>query len=251
MKTLAILLLAALCAGAADFDHSYAQFDAVLKKHVRNARVDYPALKAGRAPLDATLKQFGAVTEGEFGRWTQPQQLAFLINLYNAATLQLIIDHYPLRSIKDIGNILKGPWKQEVVPLLGHTTTLDYLEHGVLRKRYNEPRVHFAIVCASIGCPPLRAEAYTADRLDAQLADQGRAFLQTPEKNRVDAADGTLFLSPIFKWFSEDFEKKSGSVVAFVTPFFAPADQSVLRTRRDLKIRYTDYDWSLNDLKRR
>ena len=147
------------------------------------------------------------MTEVEFNRWTQPQQLAFLINLYDAATLKLIVEHYPVKSIKDIGNFFKGPWKQEVVPLLGKTVTLDYLEHGVLRKKYAEPRIHFAIVCAAKGCPPLRAEAFVADRLNEQLDDQGRVFLGPKEKNRWDTHARVLYLSPIFKWFSEDFER--------------------------------------------
>ena len=247
MKTVgfSIALLLSLCAArAAEFDHSHAALDRVLKARVKNERVDYVALKADAKDLDAWLRGAGAVSEAEFHRWTQPQQLAFLMNLYNAATLRLVLDHYPLKSIKDIGSIFKGPWKQEVVPLLGQTVTLEHLEHQVLRKKYAEPRVHFAIVCAAKGCPPLRAEAFVADKLDAQLDEQGRIFLGTKEKNRVDAAARTIWLSPIFKWFSEDFEKKSGSVVKFVTPFFSAEDQKALRP--GWKISYTDYDWSLN-----
>ena len=247
MKTLGFFgaILLSLCAArAAEFDHTHAALDRVLKARVKNERVDYPALKADSKDLDAWLQSAGAVTEAEFNRWTQPQQLAFLMNLYNAATLRLILDHYPLKSIKDIGSLFKGPWKQEVVPLLGKTVTLEHLEHQVLRKKYAEPRVHFAIVCAAKGCPPLRAEAFVADKLDVQLDEQGRVFLGTKEKNRVEAGARTIYLSPIFKWFSEDFEKKSGSVVKFVTPFFSAEDQKALRP--DWKVSYTDYDWSLN-----
>jgi hypothetical protein len=250
MKTPGILLAVALslCVGrAAEFDHTHAALDRVLKARVKNERVDYVALKADSKDLDAWLKSAGAVSEAEFNRWTQPQQLAFLINLYNAATLRLILDHYPLKSIKDIGSVFKGPWKQEVVPLLGKTVTLDYLEHSVLRKKYAEPRIHFAIVCAAKGCPPLRAEAFVPDKLNEQLDEQGRIFLGTKEKNRWDANAHVLYLSPIFKWFSEDFEKKFGSVVKFVTPFFPAEVQKQMQSAKSVDIRYTDYDWSLNE----
>ena len=236
-----------LClAGAAEFDHSHAALDRVLKARVKNERVDYAGLKADSKDLDVWLKSAGTVTEAEFNRWSQSQQLAFLINLYNAATLRLILDHYPLKSIKDIGSVFKGPWKQEVVPLFGKTVTLDYLEHGILRKKYHEPRVHFAIVCAAKGCPPLRAEPFVPDKLNEQLDDQGRIFMGGKERNRFDARASTLYLSPIFKWFSEDFETKSGSVVKFVTPFF-PADvRKQIESAKSVNIRYTEYDWSLN-----
>ena len=238
-------LLSLCVASAAEFDHSNAALDRVLKARVKNERVDYAALKADSKDLDAWLKSAGTVTEADFNRWSQSQQLAFLMNLYNAATLRLIVDHYPLKSIKDIGSVFKGPWKQEVVPLFGKTITLDYLEHGILRKKYNEPRLHFAIVCAAKGCPPLRAEAFLPDRLNEQLDEQGRVFMGMTEKNRFDAKSETMYLSPIFKWFSEDFEK-SGSVVKFVTPFF-PADvRKQIESAKRVNLRYTEYDWSLN-----
>ena len=241
------LVLSMSVASAAEFDHSHAALDRVLKARVKNDRVDYAGLKADSKDLDAWLKNAGGVTEAEFNRWSQPQQLAFLMNLYNAATLRLIIDNYPLKSIKDIGSLFKGPWKQEVVPLFGKTVTLDHLEHDILRKKYAEPRLHFAIVCAAKGCPPLRAEAFVPDKLNEQLDEQGRIFMGTKEKNRFDAKGGTLYLSPIFKWFSEDFEKKSGSVTKFVTPFFPPEVQKQIQAAKSSDIRYTDYDWSLND----
>jgi hypothetical protein len=254
MKTLGFVggfLLSLGVACAAEFDHSHAALDRVLKARVKDERVDYAALKADSKDLDAWLKSTSAVTETEFNRWSQSQQLAFLINLYNAATLRLILDHYPLKSIKDIGSIFKGPWKQEVVPLFGKTVTLDYLEHSVLRKKYAEPRIHFAIVCAAKGCPPLRAEAFVADKLNEQLDEQGRIFLGVKEKNRFDSNGRVLYLSPIFKWFSEDFEKKSGSVVKFVTPFFPVEVQKQIQSTKSADIRYTDYDWSLNEQPKR
>jgi hypothetical protein len=231
---------------AAEFDHSHTLFDKVLKAHVKEALVNYPALKANPKDLNTYLDQLAAVSEADFQKWSEKQQLAFLMNLYNAATLRLIIDNYPIASIKKIGGLLSGPWKQEVVRLFGQVTTLDHLEHQILRKKYTEPRVHFAIVCAAYGCPPLRSEAYVADKLDAQLDDQGRKFLGTANKNSVEARARVLYLSPIFKWFSEDFEKKSGTVQKFVAPFFSEDSRKEIE-KGGLKIKYTDYDWSLND----
>lgn len=248
---LAVLLLVAGSLPAAEFDHSHAALDRVLKARVQDERVNYAALKAAPEDLKAWLTSAGSVTETEFTRWSRPQRLAFLINLYNAAALQLVIDHYPVKSIKDIGGFFKGPWKQEVVPLFGQRVTLDYLEHGVLRPEYQEPRVHFAIVCAAKGCPPLRAEAFVADRLEQQLAEQGRIFLGSRAKNYFDASTGTLHLSPIFKWFSADFESGSGSVVKYVTPFFPAAVQEQIRRAPSVRVRHTAYDWSLNEPPRR
>jgi hypothetical protein len=233
----------------AAFDHSHEKLDRLLKQHVRNARVDYAALKTDRQPLDAYLLECSVVKEPDFRQWTEQQQLAFLINLYNAATLQLVASHYPVPSIKKIGGWFKGPWDQECVRVFGRTTTLDDLEHGMLRRNYREPRIHFAIVCAAQGCPPLRPEAYTAARLNQQLEEQARAFLRQRASNRVEPGQHTVYLSPIFKWFREDFENAE-PILKFLAPYFPAEDQQRLAAERDWKIRYTEYDWSLNDASR-
>lgn len=247
--SIATLGLAGLLAGAsaaAAFDHAHARFDRVLKARVRDAAVDYAALRRDPEPLADYLDALAAVPEAEFNGWPKPERLAFLLNLYNAATLKLIADHYPVKSIKDIGGFLGSPWKAEVVRLFGKATTLDHVEHGRVRKLYAEPRAHFAMVCAAKGCPPLRAEAYTAARLDGQLNEQGRIFLAQASKNRVDAGRRVVHLSPIFKWFSEDFDQPAGSVLKFVTPFFDDASRRALAGGK-FTVRYTDYDWSLNE----
>ncbi|EEF59972.1 DUF547 domain-containing protein [Pedosphaera parvula] len=232
---------------AAEFDHSHQHFDRVLKQYVKNGLVNYAGLKTHPQELNSYLDQLASVPEDEFARWNENQQMAFLINLYNAATLRLIVDHYPVKSIKDIGGVLNGPWKQKVVHLWGETITLDDLEHGILRKRYAEPRVHFALVCAAHGCPPLREEAYTEKKLNEQLDDQGRRFIGNKEKNRVDVSAHVVYLSPIFKWYAQDFEKKGSPVLKWITPFFTKEEQAALTNGGEFKIRYTDYDWSLND----
>ena len=228
---------------AAGFDQSHAIFDGVLKQYVKNARVDYASLKAHPQDLDRYLNQVAAVSKAEFEKWSEPQQIAFLINTYNAYTLRLIIDHYPLKSIKDIGGWFSGPWDQSVVELFGETMDLNTVEHKILRVDYAEPRIHFALVCAAKGCPPLRGEVYTGSLLEAQLADQAKQFLADTNKNRIGASERTVYLSPIFKWYGGDFEKKSGSVLAALQPYWPEKAGST----DGLKIRYTDYDWSLNE----
>jgi len=222
-----LALLVWSLADAADFDQSHAPFDSVLKSYVKDARVNYSALKAHPQELDRFLDQVAAVSETGFKRWTEKQQIAFLINAYNAYTLRLILDHYPVKSIKDIGTLFKGPWDQPVVHLFGRTLTLNTVEHKMLRKDYSEPRIHFALVCAAKGCPPLRGEAYVADRLDEQLDDQARQFLADSQKNRVDASRRTVYISPIFKWYGEDFEKKSGGVLRFLKPYWPEKERAI------------------------
>jgi len=226
-----------------DFDHTHKLLDDLLQANVKDERVDYKALKAAPGDLRTYLGQAAAVTEKEFKTWTEEQQLAMLINLYNAATLNLIVDNYPVKSIKDIGSLFKKPWKIESLTLFGAATTLDHLEHEILRKQYKEPRIHFAIVCAAKGCPALRPSAFTPDNLDAQLNEQGEKFLRDKGKNSVAADEETVYLSKIFDWFEEDFN--GGKVIEFVRPYFSEEDAKALGD--GFKIKYTDYDWSLNE----
>lgn len=245
----AAFLLAAATASA--FDHTHAAFEGVLQRHVRDGLVDYAALKAAPRDLDRYLAALAAVPEAEFKAWSEPQRLAFLLNLYNAATLRLILDHYPLTSIRRIGFLPGAAWKKEGVALFGKKVSLDHVEHGIIRPEYPDARAHFALVCAARGCPPLRGEAYVAPRLDAQLDDQGRVFLGDSRKNRVEVATRTVHLSAIFKWFAGDFEAAGGTVLKFVTPFFPDPARAALAAGGDFTIAYTDYDWSLNDQAKR
>lgn len=238
-------MIAASRAAAAEFDQTHALFNNVLTQYVKDARVDYAALKAHPQDLTRYLDQVATVNKAEFKKWSEVEQIAFLSNAYNAYTLRLIIDHYPIKSIKDIGSFLKGPWDQPAVKLFGETITLNTVEHKILRVDYAEPRLHFVLVCAAKGCPPLRSEAYVGARLEEQLVDQAKQFLAESTKNRVATGEHTVYLSPIFKWYGGDFEKKSGSVLAALKPYW-PA-KSGTAGYEDFKIRYTDYDWSLNE----
>lgn len=226
-------------------DSSYQALDRVLHRYVKDGLVDYRALKVNPGDLVMFLEQAAAVSERQYGSWSDAQKKAFLINLYNAATLRLIIDHYPVSSIRRIGSMLKGPWDLPVVRLFGKRRTLGFVEHQMLRK-LGDPRIHFAIVCASIGCPRLQSFAYLPGRLEAQLDRAAREFAADRSKNRFDANGDAVTLSPIFDWYREDFAGKDGSVLNYVARY-APADARTLLLQRDPTVRYSDYDWSLNE----
>ena len=247
MKLILTCLVACLSAviSAQAIDHTHAVLDGVLGKYVKSSGVNYAGLKSDIAPLNTYLDTIAAVSESEFKQFSREQQMAMLINLYNAATLKLVADHYPVKSIKDIAASSGGPWKQPVVRLLGKNKTLDYLENEVLRPNYKDPRVHFAINCASIGCPSLRNEAFQATKLSAQLDEQTRLFLKDTTKNRLDAKNKTLYLSSIFDWFKADFVNKAGSVEKFINPFVAANDRAVIE-KGGLTIKNTEYSWNLN-----
>jgi hypothetical protein len=252
------LFFMAAVTSAAQFDQTHAGYDALLKRFVTDGRVDYRGLKADTAALDSYLESTAGVSEAAFNASTESEQLAFLINLYNAATLKLIIDHYPVKSIKDIGSFFKGPWDQPVVGLFGKTITLDNLEHDIVRKQYSEPRIHMALVCAAKSCPTLRSEAYVADKLDAQLDDQSRRFLASPAGLRIDRGSKVVYFSSIFKWYGEDFvagfsppsgfsglTKTERAVANFFSGHISPSDGDYLKAG-GYSVKYLDYDWSLN-----
>lgn len=234
---LPLLLLFATCLPAQAFDHS--AFNRILGTYVNSkGMVNYAGLKKNRSSLDAYLTKTGSVKKATFDSWGESERLAFLINIYNAETLQYMIDNYPLESIKDLGGWFSNPWDKKNVTLFGEMKTLNQLEHKIIRKDFDEPRIHFALVCAAVGCPPLRNEAFTASALDAQLDDQTRTFLAQSTKNRVEG--DTLHLSPIFKWYKGDFTKNGKTVQEYVAPYIKgdPVGKD---------IEHTDYDWSLNE----
>ena len=247
---------------AAAFDHQHNGFTAVLKQQVRwNAEgtataVNYAALKAQPAALNAYTASLSKITAAELKSFSKAQRRAFLINAYNAFTVQLILSKYPdLKSIKDLGGVFSSPWKKSFVPLLGRTISLDEIEHTLIRGAadFDDPRIHFAVNCASIGCPALRDEAYTADKLDAQLFDQTQRFLKDRSRNYFNAKNNTLNLSMIFKWYGSDFERgflNAKSVVEFVANYgtslaLTKAQEQAIKSGT-VDLEYTEYDWLLN-----
>lgn len=244
------------------FDQTHLKWTRLLAKHVQlidggnGSVVDYQGFVQDKTALEQYLAELSAVTQAEFDRFTSAQQQAFLINAYNAFTVELILSRYPdLDSIKDLGSLFTSPWAKSWIVLLGRTQSLDDIEHGLLREpgRYNEPLVHFAVNCASIGCPMLREEAFVAEQLEAQLLAQAERFMADKSRNRFDANEKTLYLSKIFDWYGEDFEQGFRGISS-VTDFarqYAKALAPQARAREVLlnepvSIRYLSYDWDLN-----
>jgi len=243
--TLTPLLLAA---GTPDGAGIHAPLDALLRAHVKEGVVDYRALKTREQDLDRYLE---ALSRTDPAPLPEKARLALWINAYNAFTLKLILERYPgIKGIKDIPR----RWDLKRWTVGGKKYSLDGIEHGVLRKEFREPRIHFAIVCAARSCPDLRSEAYTAGRIDEQLSDAGRRFLSRPDKGfkalRERGLLGTndhVYLSQIFKWFAEDFERDGKTVIDFLIPYLPEEGRKFVEEhRKDLSIRYLDYDWSLN-----
>ncbi len=220
---------------------SHELWDQLLHKHV-NAEgfVNYKGMLKDSAQLNRYLELLQSAHPQRF--WSREEQMAYWINAYNAFTVKLILDHYPLKSIKDIKNgipFVNTVWDIRFINIQGQEYDLNAIEHGILRKNFRDGRLHAAINCASFSCPPLRAEAFTAERLDEQLDDAMRRFVNDPLRNHISANKAEL--SPIFSWFSGDFKKDAGSVRAFVNRF---ANTPI---GPDVKISYLDYDWSLNE----
>lgn len=259
MKHLLFALLAALAFAlqplrAQGFDHGHKLWNEVVAAHVKGDRFDYAALGKERSKLDAYLKQLAAVTPKELESWSREQRYAFWINAYNANCIALVLSEYPLDSIKDIGNWFSPVWDKRVIAMTaldpqgkGRKLSLTDIEHVILRPQFKDARVHAAINCASLSCPPLRNEAFVAERLDAQLDDSTRKWLGDPTRNRFEPAKGRVQLSAIFDWFKEDFEP-AGGVRTFVAKFGPAEHGEWLRGSAKLEIGFLDYSWKLNDV---
>ena len=250
----------------AAFDHQHAAWNALVKAHVvvaaggNASALRYAGMQRDREALRGYLTGLSAVSTQEYGAWPKAQQLAFLINAYNAFTVELILTRYPdLKSIKDLGSFVQSPWKKKFYRLLGTERTLDDVEHELIRAPgvFDDPRIHAAVVCASVGCPMLRNEAFvgvSAERLDAQLDDGLRRFLSDRARNRFDASAGTLQVSKLFDWYRKDFEQGHRGFDSLQTLFARHAEvladkltaQDEIRAGR-ARIVFLDYDWSLND----
>ena len=252
-------------AADAAFDHRHAVWDGLLKQHVvvapggNASALRYAGMLRQHDTLRGYLAALSAVTAQEYEHWSRSQQLAFLINAYNAFTVELVLTRYPaLKSIKDLGGLLQSPWKKKFFHLLGQPRSLDGLEHDLMRAPgvFDDPRIHVVLVCASVGCPMLRNEAYVAERLEAQLDDALRRFLSDRTRNRFDAASGTLAVSKIFDWYRKDFERGHKGYDSLQTLFGRHAEQLATTPKAQAELRagnyrleFLDYDWALNDLR--
>ncbi|MDZ7696355.1 MAG: DUF547 domain-containing protein [Deltaproteobacteria bacterium] len=212
----------------------------LLGKYVKDGVVDYQGFKDEEAKLDRYLKILEQTDPKALSR---NEQFAFYINAYNAWTIKLILSDYPgVESIKDLGSFFKSPWKKKIARIDGDVITLDNIEHDILRPRFKDPRIHFAVNCASKGCPPLRSEPYRGDRLDEQLTQMTKAFVNNPKYNRLQ--ENTLSVSSIFKWYSEDF---NDDIVGFFRKYAeGNLKERLQKQAGEIDVEYLDYDWSLN-----
>jgi hypothetical protein len=249
---------------AEPFDHEHATWNLLLKNSVHwnlnrtASQVDYAGLQKKREFLARYLLSLSAVTRAEFDAFSREQQLAFLINAYNALTVELILTEYPeVSSIKELGSFFSSPWEKEFFNLLGESQNLDGIEHDLIRGsgRYNEPLIHFSVNCASIGCPALLDEAFVADKLDQQLLESTQHFLQDRRRNRFNVKTGTLEVSSIFDWYEVDFTRGWRGYDSLDDFFRIHADwivdegQDSERLRGEgLRFKFLDYDWTLNSL---
>jgi hypothetical protein len=219
---------------------SHQQWDRLLKKHVNAAGlVNYKGFQKDKAELDAYLQNLS--NNAPQKNWSANDQKAFWINAYNAYTISLILQNYPVKSIKDIGGKIykvNTPWDIKFINIGGKKYDLNNIEHGMLRRGFDDPRIHFALVCASISCPRLRNEAYTGAQLNAQLEDAGREFLNDKSKNRISADRAEL--SKYFSWYKGDFTK-NGSLTDFINKY------SQAKINANTKIGSLDYNWNLNE----
>ena len=220
---------------------SHASWTSLLQKHVSpDGRVNYQGFIGDKKEFDTYLASLSGNHPND-KNWSKDEQLAYWINAYNAFTVKLVVDNYPVESIKDIKKglpMINSVWDIKFIEIEGEKYDLNNIEHSILRKEFDEPRIHFAINCASVSCPLLLNEAYTADKVEAQLEAQSRAFLSDPTRNKVST--DKLELSKIFTWFKGDFTK-NGSLAEFIDRY------TDTKVSPDAKIDFLPYDWNLND----
>lgn len=228
----------------------HAPFDALLQRYVVQQRwVDYArwhALESDRQALESYVETLGLIDPSSL---TEQQRFAYWINLYNALTVDLILDHYPLESIKDLGGFLSSPWKRKLVEVGGEELSLDEIEHVKLRRNFDDPRLHFALNCASIGCPPLHGRAFRAKSLAEQLEEVSLRALT--DRAWVDLSEcpgaygeGAIRLSKIFDWYEDDFGGQQG-VRRFLARYLP--EHAFALANLDCELHYLEYDWALND----
>ena len=233
-------------AGGATVDH--AAFDALLARRARPSRdgvvrVDYAGWKASAADRGALEGYIGALSRVAPLTLTRPEQFAFWANLYNALTLKVVLDAYPVRSIRDIrSGVRAGPWRRQLVTVGGVRLSLDDIEHGILRKGWSDPRIHYAVNCASIGCPNLPLRAWRGATLGGSLDAAARAYVRHPRGARFDG--DVLVVSSIYKWYAADFGGSDACVIAHLARYAAPPLKA--RLEASTRIGRDAYDWSLN-----
>jgi hypothetical protein len=260
IRNLAVLALtlfglAGLAAPLHAADPDYKLWQDLLSKYYDPARgMNYKALKASdKATLDKLRQQMAAVDAGSLSR---PEQLAYWINLYNISVVNVVVERYPVESIRDISTdpiVRLNVFKKPAAKIKGGELSLNDIENDKIREGFKDPRIHFAINCAAESCPPIRTEPYAGARIDQQLDDQARRFLNGPHGVKIgaDGSDLVLHVTKILDWFSKDFESWGGGQVKFVTKFLTPDKQKRLAGNHgDVDLQFDDYSWKLNDASR-
>lgn len=237
------------------FDVIHEPWSAILAQRVRGGYFDYAGLLKERAALDAYLTSLESVKPAAFAALSRPEQFAFWIDAYNAYTVKRVLDGYPVKTVRDLGDEKTAVWDQDFVPLgalipklAKPKLSLNDIENKILRPTFQDARVHAAIHNATKSCPSLRAEAFTAAKLDSQLDEQVKAWLADTTRNRFDAQKKRVEISKVFEWFAEDFQKEASSATGWIARF-RPSDKGWLIARDKPAVTYLEYDWSLNDVK--
>ncbi len=235
----AIIAVHALAAPKVD-NHLYAE---LLSKHTRDGLVDYASFKTEHPKLKEYIEYLAGINPDKLSR---DDAFAYYINLYNAATIDLVLENYPgIDSIKDIGGFFGKPWKIEFITLKGKKVHLDHVEHEILRPTYKDPRIHFAVNCASLGCPPLHTEPFEGETLNATLDELTIQNMADPAHTRLEGDD--LYVSKVFDWFGEDWDGKEDKV-AFVRKFSSRKQAAEIdQLGSSLNLKYSEWDWTLND----
>ncbi len=240
------LSLLAVPASAQGFDHS--AFDELLKKRVVKGMVDYDAFAQSGAFKD----YLASLGQADPSKLSEPERLAFWINAYNAYTIELINKYEERASVKNISEGVgfertKGPWKEPIAKAAGKTYSLEEVENAIIRKQFHEPRVHFALVCAAMSCPPLRSEAYTGAKLDAQLDSQARTFVRDEARGSwVDVKQAVVHASRIFEWYKDDFGGNDAAIGHYIAQYYPESPEKHLLLGGHFKLEFLDYDWTLN-----
>ena len=246
----------------------YDAYGQVLTQFVEQGQVDYASLKKNRKDLDHFVSMLGELSREPYETFNEQEKIAFWLNAYNAITLKVIIDHYPINKKRSFAGLpfpkksirqIRGAWDKIAHPVFGEPVTLDAIEHKILRQDFNEPRIHMALVCAARGCPPLRSEPYLGSRLDEQLDDQARQFLASEDKFKLNQKERVLHLSAIFDWFGKDFVERYGTdqihlptdpsekaVLHFIQGYLRPEEAQFVKNET-YNVLYYKYDWTLND----
>ena len=223
---------------------SHDLFNQVLQEHVEDGRIDYAKLKANPEQFEKSLDQLASAKPDEM---SYNEQMAFWINAYNVLVIKGVIDHYPIKSVKKV-KLFNGFFSRLKFQVAGETYSLDHIEHDIIRKEFVDPRIHFALVCASISCPPIENKVYLPETIEERLDAVTLKFVTDPEKVRLVREKRRVYLSKIFKWYKEDFTEGYEGVADFLSDYLSPDDTEFVLAE-DVEFHYLEYDWNLNDIK--